>query len=75
MADQFGNNVDGEVWVPIHNHITRDIRAPGQCVACDQYHDRAMGVPVCYQRHELAPGVSQGIPHTECVNGGSHACS
>lgn len=44
MADQYGNNVDGEIWVPAHNHVTRDIRPPGYCLACDEHHDRAMGV-------------------------------
>ena len=23
-----------------HNHVTRDIKPPGTCPACDQYHER-----------------------------------
>lgn len=30
----------------VHNHITRDIRPPGLCPACDEHHDKAMGVHV-----------------------------
>lgn len=62
--------LDGECDCrPRHNHITRDIRPPGQCIACDEYHDRAMNVPVCYKRDEVAPGAHQDIPHmnTQCM--------
>lgn len=50
-------------WDVTHNHVTREIRPPGHCVGCDVYHDAVMEVPVCYERHVLAPGIHQHIPH------------
>lgn len=48
---------EGEEWEPVdlvprrvpaptgervrHNHVTRDIKPPGQCPACDLYHERS----------------------------------
>lgn len=32
---------DGKPWGVPHNHVTRDIKPPGQCPACDRFHDRA----------------------------------
>lgn len=39
-GDSRGAAMDGRV---IHNHVTRDIKAPGICPACDLYHERQNG--------------------------------
>lgn len=42
-----------------HNHMTRDIKPPGQCPACDRYH----GVDMRHCGHEWCGCGCYGKPH------------
>lgn len=69
MSDQYGNTVDGEIWVPVHNHFTRDIRPPGYCLACDEHHDKAMGVKPLSEYLNASPE-RQSINYRKMGRGG-----